>query len=174
MKSLHLKKNKPYYNQGVGHQQAVKLQTLWSLLMSPDTWLPVTPLHRLYCTLYSSSSPQCDQTMFSGFPAISYQKRASGCTCFLSVFLIIDIFCFVRDVTRRTSADRKTEVVGVTAPWAVLRESDSGCSQSLCGLGVWSPADGQGGGWETPVNECVCVCLLYPESGPGSLQSWPD
>lgn len=141
-----------------------------------------TPTQTILCTLYSSSSPQRDQIMLSGFPAISYQKRASGCTCFHSVFLNTEIFCFVRDVTRRTSADRKTEVVGVTAPWAVLRERDSGCSQSLCGLGVWSPADGQGGGWETPVNECVCVCactraflcLLYPESGPGSLQSWPD
>lgn len=47
---------------------------------------------------------------------------------------------------------------------AVLRESDLGCSQTLCGLGVWSAADGQGGGrWSSCayICECVLTCLLY-------------
>lgn len=91
--------------------------------------------------------------MLSGFPAISYQKRPSGSTCFLSVFLNTDIFCFVREVTRRTSADRGGQS---DSSWAVLRESDSGCGLCVvwvCGLQLTGREEDGRALW-------VCVCVF--------------
>lgn len=55
------------------------------------------------------------------------------------------------------------------SPSAWLRESESGCSQTLCGLGVWSAADGQGGGRCVHVWVCAHMFTLS-KPGPGVLQ----
>lgn len=58
----------------------------------------------------------------------------------------------------------------------MLRERALGRAQTLCGLAVWSPADGQAGEEDGRGKEpqCVCVCLLYPEPGPGTWQPQPQ
>lgn len=56
-----------------------------------------------------------------------------------------DLYCFVHVLTRRSSADREAAVVRVTATGLRCVRVTQAVSQSLCGLGVWSAADGQGG-----------------------------
>lgn len=55
------------------------------------------------------------------------------------------LHCFVPVLTHRCSADREAALVRVTATGLRCVRVTQAVSESLCGLGVWSAADGQGG-----------------------------
>lgn len=73
-----------------------------------------------------------------------------------------DLYCFVRVLTHRSSADRGAAGVRVTATGLRCVRATRAVSQSLCGLGVWSAADRQGGEGHIHPPVCVraCVCFL--------------
>lgn len=72
-----------------------------------------------------------------------------------------DLYSFVQVLTRGSSADREAAVARVAAAGLRCVRGTQAASQSLCGLGVWSAADGQGGeGQIHPPSVCVRVCVL--------------
>lgn len=116
--------------------------------------------HFIYRTYYAFMPGCLVRSLSSTFPICVF-KNTRG------------FYCFVHVLTRRTSADRKAAVVRATATGLCCVRVTQAVSQSLCGLGVWSAADGQGGEGQIPLLcVCMCVCLhvcVYPESGPRGL-----
>lgn len=156
-------------------------------LNGPRTWLSVTPLpqhinihpHMQECKHTHAHTHSHSfiiyflnlfgfiniiKSCFSGFPADNFpqsKEKSLGFHFFPFPPFSPNTHFFVLCVKWRAEPALAERDGGgqSDSSWAVLRESDSGCSQTLCGLGVWSPADGQGGGRESPVSACVCACV---------------